>query len=51
MLAVGIVALMSRKPDWTGAWLIVVVFVLIGVGASLLLGQVRPAAVDEPALH
>lgn len=50
-LALGIVALMARKPDWTGAWLIVVAFGLIGVGASLVVGQVRPAAADEPALH
>jgi uncharacterized membrane protein len=50
-LAIGIVFLMTRQPDWTGAWLTVVVFGLIGVGESMMLSRLGPPPAEGPALR
>jgi hypothetical protein len=41
-LALGIVFLMTRQPDWTGAWVALVVFGVIGLVASLLVARLGP---------
>jgi uncharacterized membrane protein len=41
-LAIGIVFLMTRQPDWGGAWLTVVVFGLIGLGETMMLSRLAP---------
>ena len=50
-LAIGIVFLMARKPDWTAAWISVVIFGLIGVAESLLLSRLGSPSADGPALR
>ena len=48
-LAVGILFMMARQPDWTGAWLTVGVFLLIGIGVSLAVSRLAPAGDASPA--
>jgi hypothetical protein len=50
-LAIGILFLMARQPDWTGSWLTVGVFGIIGLGASMIVGQLQPRAAEQPTLH
>jgi hypothetical protein len=50
-LAFGIVFLMTRQPDWAGSWITVVVFGLIGVSESLIVGRVTEPVEAGPTLH
>ena len=51
-LAVGILFLMARQPDWPGGWITVVVFGLVGIGVALALGRLGPASESsEPPLR
>ncbi|MFL6239991.1 MAG: hypothetical protein ACJ735_10935 [Actinomycetes bacterium] len=50
-LAIGIVLLMTRQPDWAGAWIVVVVFGLIGLSESMMLSRLGAAASDGPSLR
>src|SRR3954466_4541351 len=48
-LAIGIVLLMTRQPDWAGAWLTVAVFALIGIGEAMILSGVGARAAEDRA--
>jgi uncharacterized membrane protein len=50
-LALGIVFLMTRQPDWGAAWLTVVVFGLIGLGESMVLSRAGATADEGPSLR
>ena len=43
-LAIGILFLMARQPDWAGSWVTVVVFGCIRLGASLVIGRLATPA-------
>jgi uncharacterized membrane protein len=50
-LAFSIVLLMARQPDWPGSWIIIVVFGLIGVSESLIVGRMTTPVAAGPTLH
>jgi uncharacterized membrane protein len=50
-LAIGIVLLMTRQPDWAGAWLTVAVFALVGIGETMMLSRVGAPTADAPELR
>jgi hypothetical protein len=50
-LALSIVFLMARQPDWPGSWVTVIAFGLIGISESLIVGRFTEAPVEHPSLQ